>query len=113
MNDATQKIRILAAVGRQTGDLKTRHAVGMPGGPQVDLPFPQLLVIESATDGIFLYRYTAGGDACGDTWHQSIEDAREQASFEYQDSLGSWYDVPASVDDPVAYAHSVGLISRP
>ena len=111
--DASSRVRLVAAVGPQSGPLKTRHAIGIPGGPQEDLPFAQLLVLERAADGIYLYRYTADGDDCGDTWHESVEDAQAQAEFEYEAALGKWYDVPPGVEDVVVYAETVGLISRP
>jgi hypothetical protein len=40
----------------------------------------------------------------GDTWHESLDTAREQVSFEYEDSLGEWVHVPAEVEDAHAYA---------
>jgi hypothetical protein len=30
-----------------------------------------------------MYRYTADGRFCGDSWHQSFKDAIEQAKYEY------------------------------
>ena len=30
-----------------------------------------------------MYRYTADGQFCGDTWHQSFEAAIAQAKYEY------------------------------
>ena len=103
----------MASLGRQAGPLKTRHAVGLPDGPQALLPFAELLVIETSRDGVYLFRYTADGEFCGDSWHQSIEDAKDQAEYEYERALGQWYDVPTRAEDPIAYAHSVGLLSRP
>ena len=44
-----------------------------------------LLVVEEKPDGIFLYRYAADGSYAGDTWHTDIDEAKQQASFEYPD----------------------------
>lgn len=30
-----------------------------------------------------MYRYTADGQFCGDTWHESFEQALAQAKYEY------------------------------
>ncbi len=30
-----------------------------------------------------MYRYTAAGPVCGDTWHATFADALAQAAFEY------------------------------
>jgi hypothetical protein len=44
-----------------------------------------------------LYRYTADGTFAGDTWHQSLDDAKGQADFEYGKALGSWQQIPEDV----------------
>jgi hypothetical protein len=54
--------------------------------------------------GPMVYRYTAQGDFAGDTWHEDIEQAKEQAEFEYGDALGEWREVPLDVSDPHTYA---------
>ena len=40
---------------------------------------PRVFLLERWPDGIFLDRYDEAGDEVGDTWHQSVDDAREQA----------------------------------
>jgi hypothetical protein len=65
---------------------------------------PRVLVLESRPDGIFLDRFDEAGDEAGDTWHQSIDDAKAQAVAEYGGHLGSWTEVPTNEDDPVAFA---------
>ena len=65
---------------------------------------PRILVLESRPDGIFLDRFSGAGEEAGDTWHQSIDDAKAQALSEYRDDLGPWTEVPVSEDDPVAFA---------
>jgi hypothetical protein len=71
---------------------------------RVRLPRPQVLVIEEKPDGIFLFRYTADGRFGGDTWHQDLAEAREQAEYEYEGALGAWREVPADVRDAHAFA---------
>ena len=45
-----------------------------------------------------LFRYTAEGEFGGDTWHPSLDAAREQVEYEYEEALGEWVHVPAGVD---------------
>jgi hypothetical protein len=62
---------------------------------------PRVLVLENRPDGIFLDRFSESGDEAGDTWHESIDNAKAQALAEYGENLGCWAEVPASEDDPV------------
>lgn len=88
---------------------KTKHYVGLP--PELTegednrriLPLPDVLIIEETQEGIFLYRYTSKGDFCGDTWHNTIDEAKEQAKFEYGDSINEWKQIPNDVKDIIAY----------
>ena len=57
-----------------------------------------MVVIEASEDGVYLYRYSANGDFGGDTWHESVEDAKHQAAFEYADLLSEWHEVPDITD---------------
>ena len=59
---------------------------------------PAFLVIEERPDGIFLYRFGATGECVGDTWHMNIDDAKHQASFEFEGFVQGWVDVPAATD---------------
>jgi hypothetical protein len=92
----------------------TRHFKGLPAeltneqdSPE-EMPWPRVLVIRQSKGGVFLDRYTEEGESGGDTWHQSIEEAREQALAEYNGSVGPWRDVPAEMDDAdlIAFALS-------
>ena len=51
-----------------------------------------------------MFRYAADGTFAGDTWHESIADAYEQAEYEYQGVLSEWRTVPSSVEDTVEFA---------
>lgn len=94
--------RLLPRIGPRTPG---RHYEGLPPDlatgtdERVALPHAAILAIEKNSRGqIFLYRFTAEGDPVGDTWHQTVEDAIEQAETEYGDLLGSWVEVPTGRD---------------
>lgn len=84
---------------------RTKHAWGYPGGTQIEMPQADVLVLEPLDDGNFmLLRYTAKGDYCGDTWHQSLDEAKQQAAFEFENAVGMWVDAPRDTDAALAYA---------
>lgn len=105
-----QADRFVAVVRDPYEGRPSRHYVGMPpmdpGDPDTreQMPVPRVLVLETRPDGIFLDRYDESGEEAGDTWHQSIDDAKEQAQVEYGDQLGPWTEVPENEPDPVAFA---------
>jgi hypothetical protein len=80
----------------------TIHTAGIGGAR---LPVPQLLVIETRSDGYFLIRYTDGGAFAGDTWHESFEDAVSQSQFEF--GAADWTEVPEAEPDAVRFARSL------
>lgn len=49
-----------------------------------EMPLPDRVEIapESGSDHYFLFRYRSG-EFCGDTWHENLEAAFEQAEYEY------------------------------
>lgn len=106
----TQSDRFVAVVRRPYEGAPSRHYVGLPpidpGDPDTRerMAVPRVLVLESRPDGVFLDRYDESGDEAGDTWHQSIDDAKEQAQVEYGEQLGPWTEVPENEGDPVAFA---------
>jgi len=60
-----------------------RDGAPVPGTP---LPRPNRVEIEVQGDRsqpCMMYRYTDAGVFCGDTWHQTLADAFEQAAHEY------------------------------
>ena len=87
---------------------RTRHYVGSPEAVdgvegQVDLPTPSFLVLLQTEEGVYLDRYTKTGDRCGDTWHTSVQEALEQAEYEYGERLGEWQVVPESESEAVDF----------
>lgn len=69
--------------------LKNIHlALDVDHGELIDavpMPMPDRIEIEveSVTGYCALYRYTATGQFYGDTWHENLDAAFQQASFEY------------------------------
>jgi hypothetical protein len=55
-------------------------------------------VIEKTPDGVFLYRFDAKGGFAGDTWHMSVDDAKSQASFEFETTMSDWREIPPSIE---------------
>jgi hypothetical protein len=68
---------------------------------------PALLLIEAKPDGVFLFRFTADRRCVGDTWHKSVEDAKHQAAFEFNELLSVWKEVPTGINDIVSFGLSV------
>ena len=48
-----------------------------------DLPRPDYVEIEAAGGGYSFYRFTDAGEFCGDTWHEHLWEAFDQARYEY------------------------------
>lgn len=85
----------------------TRLWATVDPGPHLpgSMPRAERWIIDPTPDGFFLLlRYTTGMEFGGDTWHETVEHAREQAASEYGDALGGWRTVPAEVEDAVAFA---------
>lgn len=105
-------MRLLAILSKDLASSKVRHYAGFPpsvtGGSdkRQELTAAEFLVIDENQDGIFLYRYGKGGDFAGDTWHRNVDDAKHQASYEYGERVKDWADVPAEVEDVVAFGVS-------
>lgn len=101
--------RFVAIVRRPYRGEPSRHFVGLPpmeAGESDDrerMALARVLVLQSGPDGITLDRYDDSGAEAGDTWHQSIDDARDQALDEYGTNLGPWVEVPDTEDDPVIF----------
>lgn len=89
--------------------LKVKHYVGFP--PELTegkdlrdvLEAPALAIIEEGSDGIFLKRYDQKGRCVGDTWHMSLEDAKQQAIFEHGAAIVGWKEIPSGVTDAVSF----------
>jgi len=88
---------------------KIKHYLGFPpaltGGKDTrhEMDVACFLVIEENPDGVFLYRYDAQGACVGDTWHLSVDDAKQQAAYEFTDRIQKWENIPSDVGDASVY----------
>ncbi len=105
----TQDERLVAVLRREDVKLPSRNIVGLPPtettAPDTRrrFPIPLIIVISTKPDGVFLERFDETGAEAGDSWHQSIEEAKEQARSEYHQSIGVWTLVPDGEEDPVRF----------
>ncbi len=67
------------------------------------MPLAKVLIIETHENGVYLYHYAKNGEFAGDTLHETIEEAKEQAEFAYGDALTNWQPFPEKESDPLAY----------
>jgi formamidopyrimidine-DNA glycosylase len=66
---------------------------------RISLPTAEILLIAKKKSGIFLYHLTMEGTYITDSWHQTIEDAKRQAKFEFDNDPSNWKEVPDSYGD--------------
>lgn len=102
-------------ISEQKFKLKVPHYIGNPPVSKdaeknkTLLPIAGVVIIEKRQGAIYLERYDNDGQWGGNTWHKTIEDAKNQAKFEYGDSLIKWIEIHESVNDPVKYALEAAL----
>lgn len=79
-----------------TPDVRPTHATDhiLPNG--IAGPASALAVVEAEDDtgGVFLFGLDVEGSVETDTWHESVEEALDQASWEYVGLV--WTDLSAS-----------------
>ena len=79
-------MRIKAYVFKRTG--KTSHYTNVDSDTiskgLEPLPIPKWVEISEEPDGFYLYHYSLDGECVADTWHETLEEAKEQASFEFE-----------------------------
>jgi hypothetical protein len=105
----TDRKRLVAKILATPLRPKVRHYRGLP--PQLseadnreEMAKAAILSIEVEDDGVFLYRFAADGAFAGDTWHQTMEEAQEQAKFEFGNAISNWIAIPPDEKDVVAFA---------
>ena len=78
-------MRLIARVERSTGAASHfEGTVGEEGSLEAtELPVPSTVAIEERDGGWFLLYIDENGECLGDTWHLTVEDAKEQAAFEF------------------------------
>jgi hypothetical protein len=77
-------IRQRAIVCRVTGETSHLVASRIPEALEVSrLPDPFVVELSEQESGVYLLRLDRNESCISDTWHESIEAAREQAKLEY------------------------------
>jgi hypothetical protein len=99
------KTRIVALVGPLNGERRAVQTANHPLNPDEMLPVPDIVLLVSDDDTTaMVFRYTAHGEFGGDTYHASVDEAKEDTEAEYEDALLAWEDVPEQVGDAHAFA---------
>ena len=102
-------VRITAKITGRVAEPHVKHYCGLPpeltagSDHRKQMETPALVCIEETSDGVFLFRFTADGHVVGDTWHTTVEEAKQQARFEFPELLSGWKVVPAEVEDVVEF----------
>lgn len=102
-------VRLFTLVGELRASPKVIHYQGLPlelshEDRRNEYPLPRVIVLEGEEGSFMLNRFTNKKEPVGDTWHQTIDDAKHQAEYEYGDALGEWKQVPTGIVDAVEYA---------
>jgi hypothetical protein len=71
----TDRIRLVAKILATPLEPKVQHYWGLQ-----EMATAAILFIEVDYDGVILYRFAADGAFAGDTWHQTMEEAQEDAN---------------------------------
>jgi hypothetical protein len=104
-------IRLIARVLPIVGRKQAVHSWQNTDSSKLAMPFPDVLLLVSDGNRAMIYRYKQDGTFCGDTWHESIEDAKQQAIFEYQGALQAWSLVPTEEQDAREFAIRMSLVN--
>lgn len=102
--------RYAAALIKVPEKMRTLHYIGLP--PELAgtddrqlLGWPVALVLDVDSEGNALVcRYGRNREFLGDTWHTSIDEAKEDIAVEYGPGLGPWEPIPPEERDAVSYA---------
>jgi len=85
-------MRLRANIRRMTG--ATRHIIHGRESEDIASQIAWVEIEPADADGnFFLFYFTAAGTFLTDTWHQSLEDAKEQARFEFEIEDADWQEV--------------------
>ncbi|MCZ2080210.1 MAG: hypothetical protein LC130_35025 [Bryobacterales bacterium] len=88
-------MRLRADVKGTTG--RTKHALGtiVEGRPTptTELPVPRWVEISEEDGEFYLLYYDAQGVCFADTWHQTLEAAKHQGTFEFGITPEEWREV--------------------
>jgi hypothetical protein len=85
-------MRLRAKVSGSTG--KTRHSIGdlVDGTPMPveNVQTPEWVEISEEDGAYYLFHLDAEGVCFADTWHQTLEEAKQQAAFEFGIEAKEW-----------------------
>jgi hypothetical protein len=91
-------MRLRAKVKGSTGN--TRHSIGtlIEGVPTPveELPTPEWVEISEEDGAFYMFYLDAGGVCFADTWHQTLDEAKQQATFEFEIEPEDWIEVEPS-----------------
>ncbi len=71
------------------------------------MPSPDFLLVECASGATMIYRYTKNEVFCGDTWHETLDHAREQIAAEYPEMTKEWIEAPIDTDEALTFGYSL------
>jgi hypothetical protein len=91
-------MRLRAKVNGSTG--KTRHSIGtlIDGVPTPveELPTSEWVEISEEDGAFYLFHLDADGVCFADTWHPTLDEAKQQASFEFGIEPEDWIEAGPS-----------------
>ena len=90
--------RLRATVRAVTGKTAHLQVVGSAGELDVAaVPDPNVVEVVEQAGAIYLLRLDDRGHCIADTWHESVDAAKEQATFEFGIEAGDWKEVEEEV----------------
>jgi hypothetical protein len=87
-------MRLRATVRGVTG--KTTHLHGVPSAGTIEVtkvPDPKAVEVVDQDGAFYLLRIDGEGRCIADTWHENVEGAKAQASFEFGIQDSDWKDI--------------------
>jgi hypothetical protein len=87
-------MRLRATVRKVTGNTTHVQGARLAGGLEVTpIPNPKTVEVVEQDGALYLLRLDNRGECVADTWHETVEEAKEQAYFEFGVEDGDWKDV--------------------
>ena len=86
-------MKLVALVRRVTVSGINKIGTILPSGEMItqDMPDAIRVEIEIGEDGTCMfYRYGEGDAFCGDSWFETLEDAKRQGAFEFEIAEKDW-----------------------
>jgi hypothetical protein len=102
-------VRLYSRLDISDAEPRTKHYHGFPPAltkgidTRQEMERASFLVIEQKPDGVFLYRFDGDGECVGDTWHTTVVEAKDQASYEFGARVRTWEEIPDETEDIVTY----------